>query len=68
MKTVQIWKKEGNSLLLLRHTILGIAPRTSPRPRLSWGRCTVLAVTVGKKVFVEVTEEQEGERTMRMSV
>ena len=44
MKTVKLWKKEGNSLLMMRNTILGITPRTSPHPILSWGRYTVLAV------------------------
>ncbi len=47
MKTVKLRKKEGSSLLLLRYTIMGIAPRTSPHPRLSWGRCTVLAIVFG---------------------
>ena len=67
VKTVKLRKKEGSSLLLLRYTVLRIAPRTGPHPRLSWGRCTVLAVVVGWKAFVDVTEAQAGARTMRMS-
>ena len=43
IESVNLRKEEGNSLLPLRYTILGIAPRTRPRPRLSWGRHTVLS-------------------------
>jgi hypothetical protein len=38
MKAVKLQKKEGNSLLLLRNTVLRIAPWTNPRIRLSWER------------------------------
>jgi hypothetical protein len=34
MKAVKLRNNEGSSLLLLSNTIVGIAPRTSPRPRL----------------------------------
>ena len=47
IETVKLRNKEGNSLLLLINTILGIAPRTSFRPRKSWGRRTVLTVVLG---------------------
>ena len=47
IEAVKLRKEEGSSLLLLRNTILGIAPRTSPRPRKSWGRRTVLTVVLG---------------------
>ena len=43
IESVNLRKEEGNSLLSLRYTILGITPRTRPRPRLSWGRHTVLS-------------------------
>ncbi len=46
IEAVEPRKKEESSLLL-RCTILGIARRTSPRPRLSWGRRAVLAVILG---------------------
>ena len=46
-ESVNLWNKEGSSLLLLRNTMLGIAPRTSPHPRKSWGRHTVLTVVLG---------------------
>ena len=59
MKSVKLREKEGSSLLLLRYTVLGIAPRTGPRPRLSWGRCTVLAVVLDYKAFVDVMEEHK---------
>jgi hypothetical protein len=35
MKTVKLRNKEGSSLLLLRYSILQVAPRTSARTRLS---------------------------------
>jgi hypothetical protein len=47
MKTVKLRKEEGNTLLLLRYTVLGIVTRTSSHPRLNWGRYTVLTVVVG---------------------
>ena len=46
IEVVKLPKKEGSSLLM-RYSILGITPRTSPHPRLSWGRCTVFAVVIG---------------------
>ena len=55
MKAVKLRKKEGSSLLLLRYSVLRNAPRTSPRTRLSWGRCTVHGGGL------------TGARTMRMS-
>jgi hypothetical protein len=47
MEAVKLRKKESSSLLLLRNAVLRIAARTSPRIRLSWGRCSVLAIIVG---------------------
>ena len=46
IEVVELRKKEG-SILLLRCTILGIAHRTSPHPRLGRGRHVVLAVIPG---------------------
>ena len=46
MKVVNLWKKEGNILLLLRYSVLRITTRTNPQTRLSWGRYTVLGIIV----------------------
>ena len=44
MKEVNLWKKEGSSLPLLRYSIPRMTPRVSPWIRLSWGRFTVLTI------------------------
>ena len=46
IETVKVWKKKRTGLLLLGNTILGNASRTSPHPRKSWGRSTVLVVVL----------------------
>ena len=57
MKLVELRNKESAGLLLLRYSILRVAPRTSPLTRLIWGRYTVLAIVFGQKAIVDVTEE-----------
>ena len=46
IEAVEPRKKEGSSLLLIC-TMLGIERRTSPHPRLCWGRRAVFAVILG---------------------
>ena len=44
---------------------MGISLRTSPHPRLVWGRRSVLPVILGWKTVVDVTEEDKGGRFPR---
>jgi hypothetical protein len=55
-KLLELRNKESAGLLL-RYSILRVAPRTSPLTRLIWGRCTVLGIVLGQKAIVDVTEE-----------
>jgi hypothetical protein len=54
---MKLRNKESAGLLLLRYSILRVAPSTSPLTRLIWGRYTVLAIVFGQKAIVDVTEE-----------
>jgi len=47
MKLVELRNKESAALLLLRYSILRVAPRTRPLTRLIWGRYTVLTIVFG---------------------
>jgi len=47
MKLVELRNKESAGLLLLRYSILRVAPRPSPLTRLIWGRYSVLAIVAG---------------------
>jgi len=57
MESFMKLRKKESAGLLLRYSILRVAPSTSPLTRLIWGRYTVLAIVFGQKAIVEVTEE-----------
>ena len=44
IETVELQKDEGRNLLLRYTILLGVSLRTSPHPRLTLGRITVLVV------------------------
>ncbi len=59
MKDIKLRKKEAmySSLLLLCIAVLLAATNTSSRARLRRGGCSVLAVILGEKAIVDVTEK-----------
>ena len=60
MEVVDLRNEEGNILLILRDTVLGAESTTRPYMSLGLRRSThLLAVILGKKLGVDVTEEKK---------